>query len=337
MPSSKEQKNLKIGHWMDSQRGFMDEYSELNGELFTFSNGKKFSYDYGAEDSETTTTKKKGKPSYDSDSATDSTTTKKKGKQTNDTETDTGTDPVSPYDYTSGIEGGFNIDLDFTGDGWTPELIQEAQSMADLLSTLIISDMPDEKYKGNIIDDLSLELEIGSLDGTGGYLGNAGVMKWRQGSDIPLIGKVYLDGADSERLLDQGRFDDLVLHEMIHTIGFVSTNESLQSLVDDNNFYIGQNGQNAYQMGVDNGVYQAEYDLLTNWDSGFHWDHEAQSLPANEIMSPYIYGTNQLSTVTLAVIEDLGYQTLWGDGQLTNTSVLLDEITSNWAATNGWS
>ena len=169
----------------------MDEYSELNGELFTFSNGKKFSYDYGAEDSETTTTKKKGKPSYDSDS-TDSTTTKKKGKQTNDTETDTGTDPVSPYDYTSGIEGGFNIDLDFTGDGWTPELIQEAQSMADLLSTLIISDMPDEKYKGNIIDDLSLELEIGSLDGTGGALGNAFVMKWRQGSDIPLIGKFIL-------------------------------------------------------------------------------------------------------------------------------------------------
>jgi hypothetical protein len=331
MSTSEEYKNFKISNWMDSQRGFFGDYSELNGELFTFSTGKKYTYDNAAKDSAATATETKGKPSYDFDLATDSITTKTQGKPTKDK------DPVSPYDYTSGTDGGFNINLDFTGDGWSPELIQEAQSMADLLSTLIISDLPDEKYKGNIIDDLSLELEIGSLDGTGGVLGNAGVMKWRQGSDIPLIGKVYLDEADSERLFDQGRFDDLVLHEMIHTIGFVSTNESLQSLVDENNIYIGQNGQHAYQMGVDNGVYQAEYDLLTNWDSGFHWDHEAQSLPANEIMSPYIYGTNQLSTVTLAVIEDLGYQTMWGDGQLTNTPFLLDEITSNWAATNGWS
>ena len=319
MPSSKEHKNLKIGHWMDLQRGFLGDYSTLNGELFTFSKGKKYAYghDLATEDPETTTTKQKGKP-------------------TKDTETDSGTDPVSPYDYTSGTDGGFNIDLDFTGDGWSPELIQEAQSMADLLSTLIIGDLPDAKYKGNMIDDLSLELEITIGDGSWGRLGSAFISKWRQDSDIPLIGKVLLDEADTERLFNQGRFDDLILHEMIHTIGFISTNESLQSLVDENNVYIGTNGQNAYQMGVDNGVYQAEYDLLTNWNSGFHWDHEAQSLPANEIMSPYIYGTNQLSTVTLAVIEDLGYQTMWGDGQLTNTPVLLDEITSNWAATNEW-
>jgi len=337
MPSSKERNNFKIGHWMNSQRGFFGDYSELNGELFTLPTGKKYTYDYAAEDSETTTTGTEVTPSHDTDSATDWTTTKTQGKPTNDKETDSGTNPVSPYDYTSGTDGGFNIDLDFIGDGWSPELMQEAQSMADLLSTLIIGDLPDAKYKGNMVDDLSLELEITTGDGSGGRLGSANISKWRRDSGIPLIGKVLLDEADTERLLDQGRFDDLVLHEMIHTLGFISTNESLQSLVDENNVYIGQNGQNAYQMGVDNGVYQAEYDLLTNWDSGFHWDHEAQSLPANEIMSPYIYGTNQLSTVTLAVIEDLGYQTMWGDGQLTNTSVLLDEITSNWAATNGWS
>lgn len=335
MATSKEHKNLQIGNWTDLQRGFFSDYSELNGELFTFSKGKKYIYDYdfATEDSETPTTNNKVKRSYDSDSAIDSTKIKTSVKPTNDKETD----PVSPYDYTSGTEGGFNINLDFTGDGWSPELMKEAQSMADMLSTLIIGDMPDEKYKGNMIDDLSLELEIITGDGTGGRLGAANVLKWRKDSDIPLIGKVFLDEADTERLFDQGRFDDLVLHEMIHTVGFISTNESLQSLVDENNFYIGLNGQNAYHMGVDNSVYQAEYDLLTNTDSGFHWNHEAQSLPANEIMSPYIYGTNQLSTVTLAVIEDLGYQTMWGDGQLTNTSVLLDEITSNWAATNGWS
>ena len=239
MPSSKEHKNLKISHWMDLQHGFLGDYSVLNRELFTFSKGKKYTYghDLAARDSETTST--------NSDLDTEdpeTTTTKQKGKPTNDTETDSGTDPVSPYDYTSGTDGGFNIDLDFTGDGWSPELIQEAQSMADLLSTLIIGDLPDAKYKGNMIDDLSLELEITTGDGSGGHLGSAFISKWRKDSDIPLIGKVLLDEADTERLFNQGRFDDLILHEMIHTIGFISTNESLQSLVDENNVYSGTNG-----------------------------------------------------------------------------------------------
>jgi hypothetical protein len=43
-----------------------------------------------------------------------------------------------------------------------------------------------------------------------------------------------------------------------------------------------------------------------------------------------------LSTVTLAALKDLGYQTMWGDGQLMNTPILLDEITANWATSNEW-
>jgi len=253
-----------------------------------------------------------------------------------ETTSNTETDFASSYNYTSGMEGGFNINLNFTGEGWSHELIQEAESMAELLSTLIIGDIPDEEYKGNIVDDLSLNLELGSLDGEGNVLGHAGIREWRQESELPLIAEIFFDVADSEQLLDQDRFDDLVLHEMIHTLGFISTNKSLISLIDKENFYIGMNGVNEYQKGVENGVYKAENGLLTNWDSGFHWDNMGPSLQTNEIMSANIHGINHLSTVTLGVIEDLGYQTILGDNQPIDTQVLLHEVTSNWTSNNEW-
>ena len=282
----------------------------------------------------------------DSTSTTTSTKTKKNGKRSSDPESDPTTDPesdpttdpepVSLYDYTSGNEGGFNIDLDFTGDGWSTELKEQAHAMADLLSTLIIGDTPDTKVKGQSIDDLYLKLDIQSMDGSGGRLGAAWVENWGRDSNLPAVGGIRLDTDDADRLHDQGRFDDVVLHEMIHTLGFISSNDSFDSLVGDNNQYLGENGLAAYQAGIDNGTYQQENDLLVNWDTGLHWDKNSQALPANEIMTPTIYTTNQLSTVTLAVLEDLGYQTLWGEGQLMNTPVLLDEITANWAATSEW-
>lgn len=263
----------------------------------------------------------------------EATITNEEVRPTSTKETDFG----STYDYTSGMEGGFNINLNFSGEGWSLELMQEAESMAELLSTLIIGDIPDEEYKGTMVDDLSLNLELGSLDGGGGVLGHAGIREWRKESNLPLIAEVYFDVDDSERLLDQGRFDDLVLHEMIHAIGFISTNKSLQSLVDKNNFYIGINGVNEYQMGLENGLYKTDNGLLTNWDSGFHWDEMGLSLQTNEIMSANIHEINHLSTVTLGVIEDLGYKTILGDNQLIDAPVLLHEVTSNWTSHNEWS
>lgn len=47
--------------------------------------------------------------------------------------------------------------------------------MAELLSTLIIGDIPDKEYKSSMVDDLSLKLQLGSLDGAGGVLGYAGI------------------------------------------------------------------------------------------------------------------------------------------------------------------
>ena len=65
-----------------------------------------------------------------------------------------------------------------------------------------------------MINDLSLELEITTGDVCGGRLGSVFIWKWRQDS-TSTDRKVLLDEADTERLFNQGRFDDLILHEMI--------------------------------------------------------------------------------------------------------------------------
>ena len=236
---------------------------------------------------------------------------------------------TTSYDYTSGGSEGFNINLDFTGEGWTPELKEQACAMSELLSTLIIADIPDEKYKGNVIDDIYMNLQMGDLDGKGKIVGSASVQKWRKDSDQPLAALIYLDNADAQRLLDQGRFDDLLLHEMIHNLGFISTNDR-DDLVNDSNQYIGANALQEFEK------YNSEHDLLINWDTGMHWEQDGLALAENELMTRTLDQTNYLSTVTLAALEDLGYETLLSSGTFTDTTVVMNEISLDWMITNDW-
>lgn len=60
------------------------------------------------------------------------------------------------------------------------------------------------------------------------------------------------------------------------------------------------------------------------------------SLQTNKIKSANIHGTNHFSTVTLGVIEDLGYKKILGDNGPIDAPVLLHEVRSNWASKNEW-
>lgn len=242
----------------------------------------------------------------------------------------------SSYDYTSGSEDGFNIDLNLTGVGWSEELKEQAYAMADLLSTLIIEDIPDSIVEGQSIDDLSINIQTGPIDGERGTLGAAWIGQTNSETGFTNIGNIWVDIDDANRLLNEGRFDDLILHEMIHVLGFISTGDMTDTLVNESNQYIGTNGLEAFQQGINRGDYNSDHDLLINWETGMHWEQDDLALPQDELMTGTSDETNHLSTVTLAAIEDLGYQTLWGTGTFQDTSVVLDEITADWANTNEW-
>jgi Leishmanolysin len=219
--------------------------------------------------------------------------------------------------YISGDPGHYNIEIIFKGT-WSTDLVNVFKSAADLLSDYITADIPDVLYRGKIIDDLSITAELTNIDGVGGILGQAGPTALRTGSYLPAAGSMQFDIADATTYQAQGLFDDIVLHEMMHTVGF-GTIWSYKGLLTgaggDNPLFTGSKALAAYQT-----LFSASgaTGVPVEQDGGSgtrdsHWDEQTFN---GELMTGYIgykdsTGTVQLhdtlSYMSVASLGDLGY------------------------------
>ena len=119
------------------------------------------------------------------------------------------------------------------------------------------------------------------------------------------------DVADAETFDALELFDDIVFHEMMHTIGFGSI-WNLLGLVDGsgtaNPTFTGEQAMLAYDQLFDgSGGVPLEQDGGAGTKES-HWDEETFF---GEIMTGYINFSNYLSDMTIASLEDLGYDTTW--------------------------
>ncbi|MEO1140120.1 MAG: leishmanolysin-related zinc metalloendopeptidase [Pseudomonadota bacterium] len=73
---------------------------------------------------------------------------------------------------------------------------------------------------GEVLTGVRISVSIRSIDGANGVLGQAGPTLLRQGSELPLAGVMEFDQADVINLETSGRFEDVILHEMAHVLGF---------------------------------------------------------------------------------------------------------------------
>jgi hypothetical protein len=228
---------------------------------------------------------------------------------------------------------------------WTTETQQPFIDAADLLSTIITGDVedfdglvlfPDVGLVNVTAEDIELTVSLEDIDGVSGTLGSAGPTVLRGGTDAPLpvTGVITIDSSDVGNLIAQGDLDGVVLHEMIHTLGVGTIWESapLDLLVDlDPNttdtitdfYYTGTNGvfewENnpdfaaAYAAAVtagtaDNGV-PVENDGGEG-TAGGHWDEDVFG---TELLTGFYnsFVENPLSNLTIAALEDLGYETTY--------------------------
>ena len=178
-----------------------------------------------------------------------------KGKPS-DGGTDSGGDTGALSEYISGEAGAYNIEIDFKGS-WTVELQQAFIDSADYLSSLIVGNIAEVFFRGKIIDDIRIDAKLGAIDGEGGILGQAGPTAIRTDGYLPATAVMEFDIADAAvydtyyngRDIDGndddniyfGATDDvdapldtlwdvIVLHEMMHSIGF-GTIWSYQGLI----------------------------------------------------------------------------------------------------------
>ena len=233
---------------------------------------------------------------------------------------------VSTYTSGSTDGSGYNITINFDGLNWTDAQQQAFIDSAEYLSTIIIGDVPD--FFGVLgagapvsIDDIEISASLLAIDGVGGTLGQAGPEYFRTGSFLPITGVMEFDIADIDNYVANGQFDDIVLHEMLHALGF-GTLWSEMGLLDDigtttspNYRFTGSQAMYEYealygtQYATDSGALSGvavESDQGGAATLGAHWD---EATFGSELMTGFLNSGAFVSNMTIAALDDMGYVT----------------------------
>jgi len=165
---------------------------------------------------------------------------------------------------------------------------------------------------GNV-DDLVIDVAITPIDGPGEILGQAGPSCLNPWTELAVSGVMEFDTADVVAMIGDGNFDDVVLHEMGHVLGF-GTLWDLTLYGGTRKVLQGAGGASPRFSGT---RAMAEWSALgglanvpveAGGGPGTAESHWRESNFGNELMTGWISTVaNPLSALTLASLADLGY------------------------------
>lgn len=253
--------------------------------------------------------------------------------QTNDVASDasqSSSGETSSSDSTP-VEAAFDIELRFVDDSESSDAVREAFERAEAFwESLIVGDLPDittrrqgcngpDIYVEGDIDDLQIFVAVGPIDGPDGVLGAAGPClgrpTWQGG--LPLAGFMQFDVDDLERYASQGRLDEVIIHEMGHVLGFGGVLWQEQGYLADasdenvrrDTHFTGEKAIAAFNLVGGNAYTDAKVPVENTGGQGTANGHWREEVMGNEMMTSYMTHMEAvLSTVTLAALEDMGYE-----------------------------
>jgi hypothetical protein len=158
------------------------------------------------------------------------------------------------------------------------------------------------------VDDLLLLIDFVTMDGVGKTLGEAGPCYIRTSSGLPILGYLKLDAADLANMEQSGTLDDVVLHELGHVLGIGTlwdNKELITGAGTSDPQFTGSAAIDAYRAlgGVASGV-----PLENTGGTGTREGHWRESVFTTELMTGWVgQGSNPLSAMTIASLQDLGY------------------------------
>jgi hypothetical protein len=219
---------------------------------------------------------------------------------------------------------GYNICLDLVSVSGAKERWMDAFGTAkQRWESIIIGDLPDRQniMLPNIppafeivctglpstIDDLYICGRESDIDGPGGVLGSAGPVLMR--TDGPkvttMIGRMKFDAADI-RLLSDEEFENVVLHEMGHVLGFGINWKANGLYIDGSGTYASGTRADAEWKSIGcSGPLPVELDGKDGTRDS-HWDEECL---VTELMTGVLKGPGKrpISRITIGSLEDTGY------------------------------
>lgn len=237
---------------------------------------------------------------------------------------------VNPVSFTAnGVAPAYQIALEYL----TPiSAVRQAvfDSAAAHWQRLIYGDVPDINISppfppdqcfagqpaiGGLIDDVRIHVILDSIDGPGTILGSAGPCLIRLTGKLPLHGVMIFDTADVADLEQQGLFDEVILHEMGHVLGFGTLwQPTLLNLLagggGSDPFFTGVQGRAAFDRiggtAYTGGLKVPVENMGGQGTANVHW---REPVFGNELMTGFLNGgvANPLSIVTVASMGDEAY------------------------------
>ncbi|NJK64577.1 MAG: peptidase [Synechococcaceae cyanobacterium SM2_3_1] len=180
---------------------------------------------------------------------------------------------------------------------------------------IVTGDLPTVFVEANglFIDDLLIDVITVIIDGQGGVLGEAGPRALRITSGLPAAGVMEFDIDDLQKLETEGQLEKVILHEMLHVLGFGTIWRRNEFNLSRGIFYpryIGEQARSIYQSVFSlSPFFGLSIPLETDGGPGIRGQHWSESLFGNELMTGFIdEGFSPISSVTIASLVDLGYE-----------------------------
>ena len=161
------------------------------------------------------------------------------------------------------------------------------------------------------VDGLLILFGATSIDGASGVLASAGPCYVRTRSYIPVVGRVFIDEADIDRLPAGTGLYDVALHEIAHVLGFGTLwslrnpSEGAADPAAADTHFPGSNAVAAFNSAGGASYTGGKVPVENGGDDG-HW---RSSIFAGELMAPAISvsRTSPLSATTIQALADMGY------------------------------
>jgi hypothetical protein len=158
------------------------------------------------------------------------------------------------------------------------------------------------------IDDIVIFAEAKYIDGPGKVLGQAGPCFTRSARGLPFIGNMEFDTADLARLEANGALESVILHEMLHVIGFGTVWGQLGVLdktLSTDPFFTGTGARAAFASQNGGSAYAGTPVPVENTGgSATALSHWRDTVLRSELMTA---GASPLSATTIGSLADIGY------------------------------
>ncbi len=245
------------------------------------------------------------------------------------TDTTPGHTVVDEATFVVGADPGEPFDLELRGvSGLEPQIAQAFTDAAAKWESAIVRGTASFSLPADqtcldgpglppVIDDILIDVSIEYIDGPGNVLGSAGPTCMATSTDLAVTGEMRFDTADVVKLLADGSFDDVVLHEMGHVLGigtlwntlpYGGTRNLTAGVGTSSTRFTGPRAVAEYSALL--GVQDAGSVPVENTGGAGTQDaHWRESTFDDELMTGWIdAGHTPMSRMTIASLADLGLQ-----------------------------